>query len=478
MDASEAPALQALSARSATVSIAAQLAARAITLAVVVGSTAIVARTLDVETYAEWATVISLSAMLAFVLDPGLTPVLLRRLAQETETVPRPSALVAVRVAFALLAIAAVCAISAALRGQEVLALALVLAAQAIPRALVLNAGAWLQADHRLHRQTVLEAVFAALGLLGLAVAAAAGASAVVLAAVGFLVPTALLAGVMARELAITPSRKLVVPGPQAERVRAVLREIRPLAGALLLVAVYTRLHVIFVNAAEDAGGVARFLFAWQFIEQALVVANIVAATLLPLLAARAAAHDLRRDPMTIDLLISVTALGALASALMVGFAQPITRLIGGPDLAGAQRDLTLLAPMVTMLMLAIQLGYVYLARGEGGRYLWFNFAALTFNLAGHAIFTLSYGADAAARVSWLTEAFVITLAFAPFWAAGARRPGLILLGLLAGVVLGAELAAGGVLPPLVAALIPLTAVAVLGRHRLVWLVTALRTPS
>ena len=100
----------------------------------------------------------------------------------------------------------------------------------------------------------------------------------------------------MRRELALAPSARATPPGDGAERVRSVLREAAPLAGALVLVSLYVRLHVVFVNAVEDAQGVAEYLLAFQFIEQLFVVAGILAGTLLPLLAARAARVDLLAD--------------------------------------------------------------------------------------------------------------------------------------------------------------------------------------
>lgn len=466
-----------LGARSATVTIVAQLVARAITVAVVVASTAIVTRALGVGVYADWVTVLSLVAMLAFVLDPGLTPVIVRRLATEPAAVPTPGTLLRLRLGLAVAAVAVVTAIAAVLRGPEVIPLALVLAAQVVPRAVVLNAGAWLQADHRLHWQTVWEAVTAAGGLALLGLAASADASAVALAAVGFVAPACVLALVMLRELARTPSHSLIVPGPDRDRMRTLIQEVKPLALALLLIAVYARLHVIFVNVAEDSDGVARFLFAWQFVEQTYVIAGIVAATLLPLLAARGIVHDLRRDDATINLLVAVSALGALGTAVLIALAEPITTVIGGPRLAGAERDLTLLSPMAAIVVTAFQLGYIYLALGEGGRYLRFNVAALIFSLAGHLTLTLHYGADAAARVTWMTEVLVVALAFAPFWAGGptGRLAGLRIAALIAVAIAGAELVAGGVLTaPVGAAMIAIAAVLIGGR-RLIWLASTLR---
>lgn len=449
-------AAQALSARSATLTIVAQSAARGITLGFTVVSTAIVARTVGLDVYADWVTVLSLVALLAVALDPGLAPVVVRRLAQAPEETPRPAALLPVRLTLAAAALAVVVAVTAALRGPDAVVLAVVLGAQVLPRVLVLNATPWLQADHRLHRQTVLEAVCAAVGLAALGLTAALGAPVWVFAAAGFLAPTGLLAVLVARELERTPSFALPSPGPQADKVRSVLREIAPLAGALVLTTLYTRLSTVFVNLAEPAAGVARFLFAFQFVEQAIVGAGIVAGALLPMLAERARRVDLLRDASTRDLAAGMVALGALGSAALVAVAEPLCRLIGGPDLAAAGRDLTLLSPMATIIMLAFTLGYVHVTIGIGARYLRINAVALVVNLAAHSVFTLEYGATAAARIAWITETVVVVLAFLPIWRASpaGRRVGLRLAAIFAAAVGSAELAFAGVLPPVLAGLV------------------------
>ena len=210
----DAPTLR-LDARSAALTGAAQAGARGITLFVILVSTALVTRAVGVNTYADWVTALSLMAMAGFLLDPGVSPVIVRRLVQDPATCPQPSALLAPRLALAFGAAMLATGLTVALRGPDALPLAAVLSAQLLPRAYVLNAGAWLQADQRLHRQTMYEAVVAALGLTGLAIAAHLGAPATTLAAIGFVAPALILAALMARELRRTPSAALPPRGHQ-----------------------------------------------------------------------------------------------------------------------------------------------------------------------------------------------------------------------------------------------------------------------
>ena len=315
-----------------------------------------------------------------------------------------------------------------------------------LPRALVLNATAWLQADHRLHRQTALEAVCATVGLAALALVAAFDGGVVLLALAGFTAPTVLLAFLVGRELARTPSSHVPSPGPQRPKVRSVLREVAPLAGALVLLTTYTRIFVVFVNAAEDSAGVAQYLFAFQFVEQVIVIAAIVAGTLLPLLALRARAVELLADETSHALILAVTVLGGALSAAFVALAPTLCRVIGGPNLAPADYYLTLLAPMATLILPAFMLAYMYLAAGEARLYLWFNGAALVFNLVANATLTLTYGASATARIAWATELVVVVLASQPLLRSGrsGRVHALRLAFVIAACVAGSELAAAG----------------------------------
>ncbi len=461
-----------ITSRTATATILAQTIGRAVSLLAVIGSTAIVARHLDLDGYADWATVLSIVALAGVLLDPGISPVVVRRLAQDPASAPTAASLVRVRLALGATTLAIVVAATVLLRGADALALAIVLGAQVVPRALVLNATPWLQLDHRLHRQTAWEAGAAGLGLLCLAAAAAAGASAPLLALAGFTGPALLLTIAIARELRVTPSRRLDIPGPQPERVRSVLREVAPLALALLLVATYTRSFVVFLNVDEDSAVVAQFLFAFQFIEQVIVAAAIVAGAALPLLAIRHRTTPLLRDPLSHDLLVAIAALGALISASIVLVASPLTRVIGGADLAPAGHYLTLLAPMGAFVVPAFVLGYLYIAAGRGRDYLAFNFFALLVNLAANAIFTLQYGAQATARISWATEAVVVAIALAAVarHSATGSRAALHIAVTAVIAIVGAELAAAGVLPPAVAAAGIAAGVTLSAHRQLGWL--------
>ena len=448
-----------LSARTAAATVTGQFAGRGVTLLLTVATTAVVTRAIGTDGFADWGTVLMLVALTSFALDPGIAPVVVRRLVQADESAPAPAALLLPRLALALLAYAVVVAVTLALRGGDALLLALVLGAQLLPRAVVMNAGTWLQAEHRLHLQTGYEALTAAVGLALLVALAAADASAAALAAAGVVGPALLLAGLMQREL----GRLSLGPSGGPGRVAAVLREAAPLAGALVLVSVYTRIGIVFVNEGASSAEVADFSLAFLFVEQAIVVAGILGAALLPMLAVRAARLSAGEDALAADLLLSMTLAGTATGVGLVAFADPLVALLGGDEFGGAVEILRLLAPACAAIFANFFVGYLFVALQRARLYLWFNLAGLVVSVALGLTLTLDGGAPAAARVTWITELVVVSIAVVPFL--GRRPAGLRAMiaagGLMAVSVLCAELVAADTASPWLAC--PLAALVAAG---------------
>jgi len=445
-----------------------QVVARVSTLVLTVAGTAVVTRAIGEDGFADWGTVLMVTAMFAFLLDPGFAPVVVRRLAEGGEEAPSPEALLRVRLVLSAAAFVLVVVLVLALRGSAPLVLAVVLAAQLLPRAVVMNVGTWLQAEHRLHFQTWFEALTVGGGLVLLLLMAALDAPPAVLAAAGVLAPAVVLAVLMWRELgriAPTPSSGRA---PDRVLIRTVLREAAPLAGAIVLVSIYTRIGVVFVNEARSGAGVAEFTFAFLFIEQAIVVAAILAATLLPMLAERGVGRTRDRPPVVGDMLSLVTFIGSAGALALIALARPIVLLIGGHELEGAVELLTLLAPACAALFANFYMGYVYVAARRAGRYLVFNLVGLAVSVGLGLWLTLDQGADAAARVTWITEAVVVLVAAASFfWRSPSDRLALLHLVALLGVVVAcAELVAAGTLAPGAAAVIGAVLIAVLSVPR------------
>lgn len=462
---SPAPTPRQLTARTAAVTAGGQIGARAAGLVLTAASTAIVTRAIGREEFADWGTIMLLATMVAFMLDPGLSPVVVRRLGQAPQDVPRPGSLLRVRMAAALVAYVLVLLLVLGLRGSGALLLGAVLAAQLLPRAVVLNVGTWLQAEHRLHIQAGYEALTLAGGVAAMGAAALAGASSWLLALLGVVAPLVVLAGLMRRQLPGSAA-----PGDPDERlrVRAVIREALPLAGAIVLVSLYTRVGIFFVNAA-DSGRVADFALAFLFVEQLFVVAAIVAATLLPLLAPRAAEPAPAAAPIIQDSFAGVSALGGLGALVMIASAVPLVTALGGEEFGSAAKLVELLAPAGVVLLANVYLAYLFVACRRALLYLRYNVAGLAVSIALGLTLTVPYGAEAAARATWLTELVVVTLAAVPFfWRApgGAFVLARFLL-TLAVTVACAELVAAGVVAPVAGAVVGLAVLLALSAAQL-----------
>lgn len=454
----------------ATRTVTWQVGARTISVLAGIAATALVARSFSTDEFADWQLVFTIMGMVAFAVDPGISPVLVRRILHSPEDAPSPRGMIPVRLGLGVLSLAVIVGVSVGVNGAGTALLAVALGGSVVPRALALNATPWLQVDQRLHRQTALEAVSATLGLALLGAGVAADLPTWALGLGGFTIPTLILAALMQREVRITPARLREVPGEQAERVRSVLLEIAPLAGAIALVAIYTRIFAAFLPFAEPKAEVARFLLAFLFVDQLVVVAAIVAGAMLPLFAVRARTEKLPTDPVTHRLITAVAGAGALIGAALVGLAPQLTGLIGGSGLDGADRYLELLAPNAPLLFTSFAVAYVYVTIGRSKRYLLYNAIGLLACLAGQFALTLTYGAGAAARVSWGTELLVTGLAITAVVSGRSGRSAIVRVALaVAAVVLGGELAAAGTLAAPVAGLVIVAVTLLATGRQLLW---------
>lgn len=427
-----------------------QVLARVVALLLIAGSTALITRELG-DGYVNWATVLSALAIAGVLVEPGLSPVVMRHLALDSTGAPRTSAMLPVRLVLGLLAFVLVLGIAVSTRGLAVLPLAALMGASVLARAVVNNATPWLQTDQRLHRATLLETATAALGFGALVLGILLGLPTPVLGFLTFTGPTILLALLVSRELARTPSARLPSPGAQWPKVRLVVREALPLAGSIILATTYMRTSVAFVNAYEDDGTASRFFFAFLFAEQTIAAAGIAAGAVLPLLAGRSRTVALLTDDVMHQLLVTVAAIGSVVSAGLILAAHLLTVVIGGPALAGAETYIYLTAPVAALVFPAMVLAYAYIAVGRGRWYLVFGVLGLAGNLVLNVLFTPEHGAAASSRITWATEGLVllIPLVWVAAASASGRRAATQVVLLLAGTVLASELAAADRAPAL-----------------------------
>ena len=404
-----------LSARTAAATVTGQFAGRGATLLLTVATTAVVTRAIGADGFADWGTVLMLVALTSFALDPGIAPVVVRRLVQADESAPTPgaSAPPAPRARAARLRRGggrharaarrrrpaprprARRAASAPGRGDERGHVAAGRAPSARPDRLRggyggrrAGAARGARGRRRLRGRVGRRRRCGPGAAAGRAHAARAGAA------------LSACAG-LAREGALDRGRGI-------ERAA-------PLAGALVLVAVYTRIGIVFVNEGASSVEVADFSLAFLFVEQAIVVAGILGAALLPMLAVRTARLSASEDALAADLLVGMTLAGAATAVGLVAFADPLVALLGGSEFDGAVEILRLLAPACTAIFANFFAGYLFVALQRARLYLWFNLVGLIVSVVLGLTLTLNGGAPAAARVTWITEVVVVSCAVVPF---------------------------------------------------------------
>jgi O-antigen/teichoic acid export membrane protein len=209
--------------------------------------------------------------------------------------------------------------------------------------------------------------------------------------------------------------------------------------------ALYIRTSLYFVSHRVSDLEASRFLFAFLFAEQTIGVAGIATSALLPLLASRSTRADLFTDSLTHTLLVILTAIGTFLAAGLIALSTFLTQLVGGDTLVGAEGYLRLLTPLSTVIFPAMALGFVYLSAGHSSRYVRFALVALVFNLIMNFTLVQHFGASASARITWVTELLVMSLAMAPIVRSGesGRRAALTMTVMLTATVVASELAAG-----------------------------------
>lgn len=469
---------RAITRRSAATTASGQFVAKMVVAVVALASTAVVTHALSTSDYAAWGTALTISGMVAFLLDPGLTPAVVRRLASDQEDVPSPALILKLRLLLAAVSFMIVVGVTTGLRGVAALPIAAVLAAELFSRAGVLTAATWLQSEHRLHRQTGLEALFVAFGLGAGVVMWQLHAGPELLAVAVIVGPSVLLAlgSVRLARAMRSFGRTAAASGPV---LRSLLREVAPLAGALALVSTYTRIDVVFVSAATDARGLASYVLAFRFIDQIAVAAGVVAGALFPLLAARFAQPGVREDRAVGEGLVVVTAVGAMAGAGLIVLAHPLIDLIAPPRLEPAGGLLVLLAPTAAALFMNFYVGYLLMSMRRAGRYLWLNAAGLALNLLGNAVLTLAHGPPAAARLTWATEWVVAVAAAYPVLAANPGGNGAMLVAVASvGAVVAASEAAWAGAPGWLCGGGALLVIAALGRQQLLATARSIVSPQ
>jgi O-antigen/teichoic acid export membrane protein len=301
------------------------------------GVTAIVLlRHLGVEDFGRYGIVMALLAIVQGVSDAGLSMTGARELAiregdQRRELLAHLLGLrvllttggILAAVGFAALAgYGDVLVLGTALAGGGVLLLS-VQAAMMLPLAVELRNG----------RLTLNEVLRQAILLVGFLVLVAAGAS------LAWFFTAQLVAAALV--MAITPlvlgRRHLVWPRWTPAQLRELTRVTLPLAISGVLSIVYFRLLVVLVSLLEDsATDVGYYVTSTRVVELFLALPMMLVSVVLPVLSVAARDDEGRLRYVTLRLAQALGLLGVLLALVLGAGADPLIRLLGGEEYAGA----------------------------------------------------------------------------------------------------------------------------------------------
>jgi O-antigen/teichoic acid export membrane protein len=387
--------------------IAGQIVLRALNLALGIGVTLLLVRTLGTTGFGRWSVLLAVFGFVSYFGSLGLAQVTVERAAADPDRAPHWfGALVTLRLALmgpvTLLSLA-VCLALADTASMRVAA-ALVCAELPVSVLSALSVVFQLQV-----RNVVVTAIEVGNGILW---AAAVGLVAlldgglVAIAAAFLVVSTISNVAFIVLALRASPVRF----GGSRSLWPALVRQGLPvgIGGLLTLGYGYVDQVIVFeVAGVRDAGlygAVYRIYERIQFLPAAIMT------TLFPLFVA---ARDTDPDRVrrlfrsAIDYLL-LTSLPALAITL--AGPTPITRLLFGADFADAGPALPLLMATFVVVSIGYLTGYLIVAYGLQRRFLAIAIGALAFNVASNLALVPSYGFMAAAWLTLATEILVMSL--------------------------------------------------------------------
>ena len=397
-----------VAARHAGRDIAVQLVGRVLNLGLGLVVTVLVVRLLGDEGFGQWATLLAISQIAAYVIDFGLESVTVRQAAadpqREAEWV---GALLVLRFALALPVTVAAGLVVMSVASTETMRIS----------------GLILLGPILLLGPAALRVVFQLRVRNGLTIAVVTlnsvlwtGGAAVLAFSDGGLVTLSLIfAGAAAAASALQAVLSLRLLRPQISHFRAraerLLRAGVPVGIAGLLITAYAKIDHILVFQLAGAREAGLYGAAYRFLDQAQFVPAALMTTLFPLIAA-AQRHDPARLRRLIQVAVDYLPLASLpAIAFAVVAAEPLIRLLFGAEFAAAAPALPVLMTAFLFVSIGYLAGNLVLVLGRQQRFLVYAAWGLVLNLGLNIAFIPVFGFMAAAWATLVTEVLVSGLA-------------------------------------------------------------------
>jgi O-antigen/teichoic acid export membrane protein len=188
-----------------------------------------------------------------------------------------------------------------------------------------------------------------------------------------------------------------------------VLRAI-PVGISGLLIIAYARIDQVIVFTIQGAKAAGLYGAVYMLLDSAHFVPGSILNTMSPVIAA-AWPHDparLRRAARQTMELLCIGSFGALAFATVA--AEPVVRLIFGPEFAEAAPILPVLGGAFVLICFGYLNDNLVLVMGKQGRRVRIGLIALAFNLVGNFALVPEFGFMAAAWMTLATEAVVVAM--------------------------------------------------------------------
>jgi O-antigen/teichoic acid export membrane protein len=386
-----------------------RVAGYAASIALSVGSAAILFRHLGVADGGRYVAALTVVAIFGALVDAGLTALGTRELA----VTPREERRARMRV-FMGLRVAATTAgmvaatIFAALVGYPATVVAGISAAGL--GLLIQHAQTTMSipllTDLRLGLVTLLDLLrqVVAVGLIVALVATGAGLVAFLAVPIpASLVALAATAWVVRTQVSLRPALRLRSWLP-------LLREALPLAAATAVAAIHFRIPVVLVSLVSGTGQTGYFGASFRVVDVLLVAPQLLFGATFPILV-RAARENRARLREAIVRMSEVAVIAGAAVALILALAAPfVVDVVAGARFEPAGDVLTIHAAALGLAFVTAVFSYALLSLGAYRDVLRVNLAALVVALGGTAILATASGARGAAVAAVGTEAVLVTV--------------------------------------------------------------------
>jgi len=392
-------------ARRATADVLVQVVARLLNLLLGVVATAVLARKLGTGGFGEWTTILLIPGLLGNLNNLGFLQVAVRRAAADQDS-RWLGALVSIRLALSVpTTLGSIVVVALVAHGTEMLVAGIIVALQGLlAGAAALGAVFQLQARNDLPMLTMT--LNSVLWTTAVILVASSGSNLVIYA-----VALTAIAALTTSMEALIALRRVKIPIRGTRRLWSELvRTAVPLSIGSLLILAYAKIDGLIVYTISGSSAAGLYGSVCRIVEQAGFVPLSLVVTLMPIVSRLYPSRigDARRLLQFALDVLAMFALPALGFTLVAS--RPLMELIYGPHFVEASAALPILMGAFVLICFGYALGVFTLVLGLQSRFARYALAALCLNVALNLVLVPPYGYMAAAWVTLVTEAFIMTL--------------------------------------------------------------------